>query len=238
MKRKDGSEIWVEDHGHYVHDEQGNVLYHEGILRDVTSRKEYEEELRQTRVELESAHRELEQAFLREQELARTDTLTGIHNRRHLFELAECEFNFTTRYGSPLSALMFDVDDFKAINDNYGHAVGDQALQILTGAVHAQLRAVDVFGRYGGDEFIVLLPQTGAEEARIVGERIHAAIDALCLETGKGPLSLTISLGIAQATHREEQADSVESLFLRADQALYAAKRAGRNRIVTFDIKS
>lgn len=238
MKRKDGSEIWVEDHGHYVHDEQGNILYHEGMLRDVTSRKEYEEELRQTRVELEAAHRELEQAFLREQELARTDMLTGIHNRRHLFELAEREFNFSVRYGSPLSALMFDVDDFKSINDEFGHAVGDLALQSLTAAVAVQLRSTDIFGRYGGDEFIILLPQTSLEETWIVGRRMHEAVSALRLETGKGPLSLTISLGIAQALHHEGLPDSVESLFLRADQALYEAKRAGRNRTAVFDTKS
>lgn len=235
MRRKDGSEIWVEDHGHYVHDEQGNILYHEGMLRDVTSRKQAEEELRQTKEELEAAHRELEQAFLREQELARTDTLTGIHNRRHLFELAEREFNFAVRYGSPLSALMFDVDDFKTANDTHGHAVGDQALQSLTGAVRAQLRAVDVFGRYGGDEFTVLLPQTGVEEALVVSERIHASIAALRIETNKGALSLSISLGIAETLKDAGHTDSVERLFLRADQALYAAKQAGRNRTTVFN---
>ncbi len=235
MRRKDGSEIWVEDHGHYVHDEQGNILYHEGMLRDVTSRKQSEEELRQTREELEAAHKGLEQAFLREQELARTDTLTGVHNRRHLFEIAEREFHFAVRYGSPLSALMFDVDDFKATNDNYGHAVGDQALQSLTGAVRAQLRAVDVFGRYGGDEFMVLLPQTGVEEALVVSGRIHASIAALRIETDKGALSLSISLGIAEILKDIGHIDSVERLFLRADQALYAAKQAGRNRTAIFN---
>jgi diguanylate cyclase (GGDEF)-like protein/PAS domain S-box-containing protein len=237
MRRKDGSEIWVEDHGHYIHDEQGNILYHEGMLRDVTLRKHSEEELRQTKDALEVAHRELGQAFLREQELARIDTLTGIYNRRYLFEIAEREFNFSSRYRAPLSALMFDVDDFKSINDNLGHAVGDRALQSLTQAVRAQLRAVDVLGRYGGDEFMILLPQTRAAEAYIVSERIHTSIANLRIGTGKGSLSLTISLGIAETTNTAGLSDSVESLFLRADQALYAAKQAGRNCTVIFGAK-
>jgi diguanylate cyclase (GGDEF)-like protein/PAS domain S-box-containing protein len=365
MRRKDGSEIWVEDHGHYVHDKQGNILYHEGMLRDVTARKQADEiireseerlaavvegsqlgysdwniqtgevrrnqrwagmlgytlkeiettyqqwqdllhpddraaalqamqdhldgktpihrdeyrlrakdggyhwildqgkiieydlqgrplrmtathtditarkeaeaELRQAKEAIEVAHQELEQAFAREQQLARMDTLTGINNRRYLFELAGHEFNIALRYNSPLSVLMFDVDNFKLINDGFGHAIGDQALQYLTQVVGSQLRSVDVLGRYGGDEFIVLLPQTGIQEARILGERIHASIAAMRMNTNKGPLNLTISLGIAQTHHHATQPDSVDNLLLRADQALYAAKEAGRNRTVIFD---
>ena len=125
---------------------------------------------------------------------------------------------------------MFDVDDFKAINDSFGHANGDLALQKLTQAIRSQLRAVDVFGRYGGDEFIALLPRTTMEEARIVGERMRASVAAIHIEAGQGILSLTISLGIVQSTHLD---DSIEHLFLRADQALYAAKSAGRNRLIT-----
>lgn len=237
MRRKDGSEIWVEDHGHYIHDEQGNILYHEGMLRDVTLRRQSEEELHRTKEALEAAHRELGQAFLREQELARIDTLTGIHNRRHLFEIAEREFSFSSRYGAPLSALMFDVDDFKSINDAFGHAIGDLALQRLTQTVRAQLRVVDVLGRYGGDEFAILLPQTRAAEAYIVSERIHASIADLRIETARGSILLTVSLGIAETINNDGETDSVENLFLRADQALYAAKQAGRNRAIVFKPK-
>jgi diguanylate cyclase (GGDEF)-like protein/PAS domain S-box-containing protein len=232
MRRKDGSEIWVEDHGHYVHDDQGNILYHEGMLRDITARKQAEADLHQAKADLEAAHRELENAFVREQQLARTDALTGIINRRYLFELAEREFDAALRYHTPLSVLMFDVDDFKHINDNFGHALGDQALSQIAQVVLAQLRSVDVFGRYGGDEFIILLPQSGNEEALVLGERIHASITSMRMNTNLGMISLTISMGIAGALHHTAQADSVEDLFQRADRALYEAKQLGRNRTV------
>jgi len=235
MRRKDGSEIWVEDHGHYVHDEHGNILYHEGLLRDISSRKLAEAELHQAKAELEDAHMELRKAFMREQQLARTDGLTGIHNRRYLFELAEHEFSVAIRYDTPLSVLMFDIDGFKQINDKFGHAVGDQVLQSLAQVVCAQLRTVDMMGRYGGDEFIILLPQTDEKKAQTLGKRIHASVASIRMKTKKGPISLSISLGIAQTIHHAAKPDSLEDLLLRADQALYAAKQAGRNRTVAFN---
>jgi len=235
MRRKDGSEIWVEDHGHYVHDAQGNILYHEGMLRDITARQRAEVELIQAKEALEATHKELAEAFIREQQLARIDMLTGVNNRRHLFELAAHEFNIAARYSLPLSVLMYDVDDFKLINDNFGHAIGDQALQWLTQVVLGQLRQADIFGRYGGDEFIILLPQTDAKEARILGGRIRSSVASMTLETNKGGLSLTISLGIAGMLHMKAATDSLEDLLQRADQALYAAKQAGRNRTVVYD---
>ncbi len=236
LRAKDGSYRWLLDQGKIVqYDLQGRPLRMTATFTDITSRKEAESELRQAKDALEVTHSELEKAFLREQQLARIDTLTGVHNRRFLFELADHEFNFALRYNSPLSVLMFDIDDFKLINDNFGHSIGDQALQYLTRVVGSQLRSVDVFGRYGGDEFIVLLPQTGIPEARVLGERIHASIAGMRIETEKSPLSLTISLGITQILHHATQPDTVDNLLLRADQALYAAKEAGRNRTVIFD---
>jgi diguanylate cyclase (GGDEF)-like protein/PAS domain S-box-containing protein len=236
LRAKDGSYRWILDQGKVVqYDQQGRPLRLTATHTDITSRKEAEFELRQAKDALEVTHRELEQAFAREQQLARIDTLTGIHNRRFLFELAEHEFNIAFRYHSLLSVLMFDIDGFKLINDNFGHSIGDQALQALTQVVSSQLRSVDVFGRYGGDEFIILLPQTGTQEAQVIGERIHASIAAMRIDTDKGPLSLTISLGIAQIRHHAAQPDTVDNLLLRADQALYAAKQAGRNCTVTFD---
>jgi len=236
LRAKDGSYRWILDQGKIVqYDAQGHPLRMTATHTDITARKEAESELRQAKDALEITHRELEQAFAREQQLARIDTLTGVYNRRHLFELAAHQFNVALRYNSPFSVLMFDVDDFKLINDNFGHAIGDQALQYLTKVVGDQLRSVDVLGRYGGDEFIVLLPQTGVQEARILGERIHTSIAAMRMETNKGLLNLTISLGISQIHHHTARSDSVDALLLRADQALYAAKQAGRNRTVIFD---
>jgi len=218
-----------------VLDEYGNVTHFIAIQLDITERKRAEADLQQAREELDNANLELKFAFEHEQHLAHTDALTGVNNRRYLFELAAHQFNVALRYNSPFSVLMFDVDDFKLINDNFGHAIGDQALQYLTKVVGDQLRSVDVLGRYGGDEFIVLLPQTGIQEARILGERIHTSIAAMRMETNKGLLNLTISLGISQIHHHTARSDSVDALLLRADQALYAAKQAGRNRTVIFD---
>jgi diguanylate cyclase (GGDEF)-like protein/PAS domain S-box-containing protein len=238
LRAKDGTYRWILDQGRIIeHDPQGHPLRLTATHTDITSRKQAEAELRQAKDALEMTHKKLEQAFAREQQLARIDALTGVNNRRYLFELAEHEFNAAIRYRPPLSVLMFDVDDFKLINDNFGHAIGDQALQHLTQVVRTKLRSADVIGRYGGDEFIVLLPQTSAQEARPLAERIHASIAAIHMETDKGPLTLTISLGIAQTIYSTSEPDSVESLLLRADQALYAAKQAGRNRTVIFDVE-
>jgi diguanylate cyclase (GGDEF)-like protein/PAS domain S-box-containing protein len=236
LRAKDGSYRWILDQGKIVeYDPQGRPLRMTATHTDITSRKEAEAELRQAKDALEVTHRELEQAFVREQQLARIDMLTGVHNRRFLFELAAHEFNMALRYKSQLSVLMFDIDNFKLINDGFGHPIGDQALQFLTRVVASQLRSVDVLGRYGGDEFIVLLPQTGTQDAQVLGERIHASIAAMHIDTEKGPLRLTISLGIAQLLHHAVQPDTVDNLLLRADQALYAAKVAGRNRTVIMD---
>ncbi|MCX6067447.1 MAG: GGDEF domain-containing protein, partial [Chloroflexi bacterium] len=189
--------------------------------------------------ELEIAHNELQKSYLREQQLARIDDLTGINNHRSLVQLAEREFDVAMRYRHPLSMMFFDIDHFKQINDTFGHLMGDQALKQMIDVVSANLRRADVIGRYGGDEFVILMPQTSAQEALPFAERIHASIATLQLKTDKGPLMLTISIGIAQTIHATEpgagSTDTVENLLLRADQALYAAKEAGRNRTVVFD---
>jgi len=208
-------------------------------------RKQAESELRRAKDEIETAHRELQQSFAREQQLARTDELTGINNHHFLLRLAEHEFNVAMRYRPPLSMVFFDIDDFKLINDNFGHLIGDRALKKIVQVVCAEIRSADVIGRYGGDEFVILLPQTSAREALPFAERLHASVAAMRLKTNKGALTLTISIGIAQTIHHpvsskpghNAQPDTVENLLLRADQAMYAAKQAGKNRTVIFDSK-
>ena len=236
LRAKDGTYRWILDQGKILeYDLHGRPLRMTATHTDITERKQAEAELRQAKEALEITHKELELAFAREQELARIDVLTGIKNRRYLFELAEREFNIAIRYLQPLSVLMFDVDDFKLINDGFGHALGDQVLRLLAQVVCARLRSADVIGRYGGDEFIILLPQTNVQEARSLAERIHASIASMRMETDKGVITLSISLGIAQTILHAVEPDTVENLMLRADQALYAAKQSGRNRIVIFN---
>lgn len=233
MRRKDGSEIWVEDHGYYVHDKQGNRIYHEGMLRDITQRKQAEDELRHAKDSLENAHRELQQSLSHEQLLARTDGLTGLYNRRHFFELAEREFKAASRFRNPLAIIMFDADHLKQVNDTFGHSVGDRLLVQIAQASETQVRAVDVLARYGGDEFILLLPQTNAKQALFIAERIRESMAAARVEADQILLSVTLSIGISDML-RDSDDESIERVIQRADKALYAAKTEGRNRTIVF----
>ena len=177
----------------------------------------------------EAANRELQTALALQQQLAHTDALTGINNRRHLYELAEHEFEIAARYQQPLSVIMFDIDHFKQVNDTFGHAVGDQILQRVTQVACAELRSADVIGRYGGEEFVIILPMTNAKQAYPLAERIRVGVAAIRVPTEKGDATVTLSIGIVEMIHGA-QTGSAESLIRRADEAMYAAKQAGRNR--------
>ncbi len=208
------------------------------VITDLTEQKHIENELRRAKDELERANQHLGQALIREQKLARTDALTGLNNRGYLFELAAREFEVAVRYQKPLSVMMFDIDNFKEINDTFGHSMGDQALIHVSQTILAILRATDMIGRYGGDEFSILLPHTSAQNAFSLARRIHARLAAARIETEKGLFTLTISLGIAQTIYGvTSPPDTVEDLFLRADKALYIAKQTGKNRSVIFESK-
>lgn len=163
------------------------------------------------------------------QNLAATDPLTGQLNRRTFFELAQREINRFQRFGRPLSWIMFDIDLFKEINDRYGHSAGDQILVGIADRCCDVIRHVDVFGRYGGDEFVILLPETDHQMAQDVAERIRLSVSQAPILTDAGPISVSISIGITQVT---AESDDIGLLLNRADQALYKSKRAGRN-IVT-----
>jgi diguanylate cyclase (GGDEF)-like protein len=161
--------------------------------------------------------------------LATIDGLTKVHNRRHLLELAKHEFERTRRYHHPLSALMIDLDHFKHVNDTYGHPIGDQALIALANCCKQNLRPSDLFGRYGGEEFLVLLPETPHDQAMEVAERLRSQIEQITLRTEKGPVRFTASVGIATMT--EQDNIDLDHLIIQADDALYEAKGAGRNRV-------
>jgi len=157
-----------------------------------------------------------------------TDALTGVYNRRGLFQIGEFEFSHIRRIDHPFSVLMIDVDHFKRVNDTYGHATGDQTLRGLTERSRTLLRAVDMIGRYGGEEFVILLPETSLEAGRLVAERLRQSIKGEPFATDAGPLRITVSIGVAEAT----DPDTLDTLIERADAALYKAKAAGRNCVV------
>ena len=162
------------------------------------------------------------------EQLAILDSLTGLHNRRHFFELAEREFQRARRFRRLLSAIMFDVDSFKHVNDVYGHAVGDQVLRAVAVRCRKTVRDLDLVARYGGDEFVVLILENDLEGTLSIAERFRRGMAETPVDTDRGPLSVTISLGIAPFT---DDCPNLATLLNDADAALYAAKKAGRNRV-------
>ncbi len=191
-----------------------------------------EEVARQT-AELRESHRELQEAHRALEELARRDALTGLYNRRMADERLEEVFKSQMRTRAPVSVMLVDVDNLKTINDLGGHDVGDSVLKSVAGACREVFRASDLLVRYGGDEFLVLLPETGEDEAAICADRLIAELAELPpFRLANEFTRLQISGGIATAPASEEETPA--QLIERADRALYAAKRAGRNRIVPF----
>ena len=175
--------------------------------------------------ELEEAQKQLQELNEELSEQTLTDALTHLKNRRAFDRLLANEYARTLRTRSPLALLMVDVDHFKAYNDQYGHLAGDQALQAVAAAIKSQARAYDHVARYGGEEFAVILPDTQVADTRAVAERIRQAVQAL--QGLHRPV--TVSVGAAMAEAKTDPADLVN----RADQALYQAKQAGRNRVHT-----
>lgn len=200
------------------------------VNQDISSRVRADEELRQAKAAAEAANVQLQETLSREQQAARTDVLTGAHNRRYFFDVAEQQFDVARRYGQPLSVILFDIDHFKSVNDRFGHASGDQALIDLVRVVAPFLRTADTFARYGGEEFIVLLPKSGLSQAQQVAERVRRAVAEHETVHGANRFTMTVSGGVVEL-HAAD--DSIGALVRRADKALYAAKAAGRNRICT-----
>ncbi|MBV5335626.1 diguanylate cyclase, partial [bacterium] len=190
------------------------------------------EKLRQANQNLEQRvlerTRELEDANRRLERLATIDGLTQAYNRRRFLELAAAEVVRARRYDRPLSVLLFDLDHFKAVNDAYGHAAGDETLRSVVAAANRALRANDVLARYGGEEFVVLLPETDLDGAVVVAERLRDAVALTEIVCDGVAFSITTSVGVAQ--WRLDEA-SVERTLARADHALYGAKRDGRNKV-------
>jgi diguanylate cyclase (GGDEF)-like protein len=159
------------------------------------------------------------------QRFSTTDSLTGAYNRRMFMDLLTREMTRVGRYGELFSLLMFDIDHFKAVNDTYGHDIGDRVLVEVVQLSMETIRQSDVLARWGGEEFMVLLPQTTPEMALSMGERLREKINEYTF-TGVG--TLTVSIGVVHL----QQLDTVDLLIKRVDNALYTAKETGRNRVV------
>lgn len=177
----------------------------------------------------ERTNAELAAAYARVEEMARTDALTGLQNRRSAMERLEQEVKRSERTGRPLSLVMVDVDDFKKINDGRGHGCGDAVLKGLGGLLLSSVRQLDVAARWGGEEFLLILPETPPAGALVIAEKLRAAAAALKVACEGGEVAITITLGVSTWVPR---GPSLEECLRLADEALYDGKRAGKNRVV------
>ncbi|HEY9761706.1 MAG TPA: diguanylate cyclase [Trichocoleus sp.] len=184
-----------------------------------------------THLKLKHTTDQLRQALSEVEKLACIDPLTNTFNRRRLFQLAEQELLRTQRYGSPLSVMMLDVDHFKAVNDTYGHLAGDWVLKEVAETTRRQLRSTDFLGRYGGEEFAVILTETDGFKAVEVGERIRSKLESLAVVAEGHAIKVTVSIGVGSYM---AQTDDIDQIIKRADLALYHSKNSGRNACSIF----
>jgi diguanylate cyclase (GGDEF)-like protein/PAS domain S-box-containing protein len=211
----DGSLAWVEIFTYPVLDPAGQVSHVIEYTRDITDRKKEEEERRQLIDKLNH--------------LSMTDSLTGLYNRRALNDMLGHEIERATRYSTDLSLVLCDIDMFKKINDAYGHTAGDRALLSVAAILQQTLRKSDIVGRYGGDEFMVILPETSLAGAKKLAEKVRLTVEQLDLEF-PGNARITLSMGVASCC---TPVDNIDTLVALADKALYDSKDAGRNMVST-----
>lgn len=205
---KDGNYIWTEIVAAPHYDRNATLIGYHGISRDITERKKM-----------------VDQLYLQ----ATTDELTQIPNRRHFMNLAEIELRRAKRYHHPLSIVVVDFDGLKNINDTYGHSAGDRALTVFAKIVQQIIRDVDVLGRFGGDEFLILLPETDTQKAELVMDRINNVLATSPVFYGENSFKVSVSSGIASIV---EWTDTLKDLFDRADDALYESKQEGVNGFI------
>ncbi|KAF1024670.1 MAG: Diguanylate cyclase DgcM [Pseudomonas sp.] len=235
-RKQDGSYLWIEDRGYIItRNEDGSVGRMLGAHRSIQARKYSMEQLEQRNQSLEAlvaertrelrrVNQQLQLQLDENRSLAERDALTRVANRYRLEKFLLEETERAQRFRLPLSLVALDVDDFKPINDRHGHAVGDQTLVRVVECLEACLRPGDVLARWGGDEFMVVLPKSPLEDARTLAEQMREALKTL---PAVGDFKVTLSQGVVQRQHDEPPA----SLMARADQALYRAKAAGKDLV-------
>ena len=179
---------------------------------------------------LKEAQHALELANVNLEYLASHDPLTNTYNRREFISRSQAEFAKAGRYKRPLSVIMIDIDDFKAINDHYGHQAGDQTLSQLVGVFQKSVRESDILGRIGGEEFAICCPESDLEGSYLVAERLRKSCEQVEVDTGETSVKVTISAGVAQMSEEDKRLDD---MINRADHLLYEAKKQGKNRVIS-----
>jgi diguanylate cyclase (GGDEF)-like protein len=207
-----------------------------GVVRLAGESEARYEELEQRMLSLQRENLDLIVRNRLLSEVSSRDALTGLYNRWFVMEKIDSEMNRAVRHGSPMSLLMLDIDHFKRVNDTWGHGAGDQVLQGIGQLLRDSCRVYDVPGRYGGEEFCIVLPETKPGSTGIVAERIRSRIEATTMPCGDTSIAVTASIGIA-GMEMPESSDllSPAALIDRADRALYSAKNRGRNRVELWD---
>ena len=209
LKHKNGTIIWFSANVSVHYGPDGKPAYIEGVARDVSERRQMEEQLVM---------------------LSRTDELTGASNRRHFLDKSEDVICMMKRYQRPVSMMIADLDNFKTINDNHGHHAGDLALKAFAEICRGEIRESDIFGRLGGEEFGLMLPETAIQDAQVLAERILRATNALEISLDGQAIRFTVSIGLIELNENDT---TLNKVMHRADLAMYQAKAQGRNQIVT-----
>ncbi len=207
-----------------------------GVVRMAGESEARYDELEQRMLSLQRENLDLVVKNRMLSEVSSRDALTGLYNRWFVIEKIDSEMNRALRHGSPMSLLMLDIDHFKRVNDTWGHGAGDQVLQAIGKLLRDSCRVYDVPGRYGGEEFCIVLPETKPGNTTVVAERIRKRLESTELAVGSSAVAVTASIGIAgMDSQAEEEMLSPAALIDRADRALYSAKTRGRNRIEMWD---
>ncbi|MDG6777906.1 diguanylate cyclase [Thiomicrorhabdus sp. zzn3] len=242
-KKADGSYLWIEDSGKIVErDDSGQVKRMIGAHTDIHKAKTAQQELEQKNLilasdnanlekviqkrtlELEHLNHELEEKIKLAEYGARHDPLTGLYNRRCFEEKLEAEINRAKRYSQPMSVVLLDIDDFKLINDDFGHSAGDQILKALALFLNEHTREYDLIARWGGEEFIIIMPNTNLQQAFDKAERLRLGIEN---QTLMDQAKITCSFGVTEY----KSTDTYDQIFQRTDKALYQAKHLNRNNV-------
>jgi diguanylate cyclase (GGDEF)-like protein/PAS domain S-box-containing protein len=215
MALADGTSIWLEIYTYPILDDAGVVTHVIEYTREVTERKKSDDEKRRLIEKLEY--------------LSSTDSLTGLMNRRALMNSLTYEVDRARRYDSELSLILCDIDDFKDINDSLGHDAGDRVLQSVAATLRSVLRKSDIAGRYGGDEFMLILPVTAKQGAERLAEKLLAAVQSpQPSDDGREPIRMSMSIGVSSLTPED---GNIDALIKRADKAMYVSKLGGKSRV-------
>lgn len=223
---KAGNTFWADLNATALYDENNKICQILGLFVNIDPQKQAEEDLEKLNAQLTLANKELHEAMNKLSVMARKDPLTQLYNRRVLEEVMQREIQRSIRSERGLGVAIGDIDDFKKINDTYGHACGDEVLKHLANVFRSKVRASDTVGRWGGEEFLFVLPETTCKGAMVVIERIRKAVADIRVNCSGEEISFTISLGLSYQTESPQR----ESIVAEADKALYKAKADGKNR--------